>query len=190
MSVVLLVVIYIAFVGLGIPDSLFGAAWPAIYTDFNLPVSWGSVVTVIISCGTIASSLVSAHVIARFGTGRVTAASTALTAVALAGFAAAPNFLWMCALSAPLGLGAGAIDTALNNYVALHYKATHMNFLHCAYGIGITVSPFLLSLALATGTWRVGFWLFPVYLLALSPVVLGSFVQLMHLKGQSPQSGL
>lgn len=157
MSVVLLVVIYIAFVGLGIPDSLFGAAWPAIYTDLNLPVSWGSVVTVIISCGTIASSLASAHVIAHFGTGRVTAASTVLTAVALAGFAAAPSFLWMCVLSVPLGLGAGAIDTALNNYVALHYKATHMNFLHCAYGIGITVSPFLLSLALATGTWREGY---------------------------------
>lgn len=157
MSVVLLVVIYIAFVGLGIPDSLFGAAWPAIYTDFNLPVSWGSVVTVIVSCGTIASSLASADVIARFGTGRVTAASTALTAVALAGFAAAPSFLWMCALSVPLGLGAGAIDTALNNYVALHYKATHMNFLHCAYGIGITISPFLLSLALAAGTWREGY---------------------------------
>lgn len=152
MSVVLLVVIYIAFVGLVIPDFLFGAAWPAIYTDFNLPVSWGSVDTVIISCGTIASSLSSAHVVARFGTGRVTAASAALTAVALAGFAAAPSFLWMCVLAVPLGLGAGAIDTALNNYVALHYKATHMNFLYCAYGVGITLSPFLLSLALAAGT--------------------------------------
>lgn len=157
MSVVLLVVIYVAFVGLGIPDSLFGAAWPAMYPDLDVPVSWGSAVTMVTCCGTIVSSLSSAALINRFGTGRVTAVSTALTAAALLGFAVAPSFLWLCLLAVPLGLGAGAIDTALNNYVALHYHATHMNFLHCAYGVGITVSPFLMSLALSGGTWRDGY---------------------------------
>ena len=157
MSLVLLVVIYVAFVGLGIPDSLFGAAWPAINADFGVPVSWGSAVTMVTCCGTIVSSLSSAALINRFGTGRVTAVSTALTAAALLGFAVAPGFPWMCLLAVPLGLGAGAIDTALNNYVALHYHATHMNFLHCAYGVGITVSPFLMSLALSGGTWRDGY---------------------------------
>ena len=157
MSTVLLIVIYAAFVGLGIPDSLFGAAWPAIYGDFDLPVSLGSVVTMVTSCGTIASSLASAAVINRFGTGRVTAVSTALTALALLGFALAPSYLWLCVFAVPLGLGAGAIDTALNNYVALHYKAAHMNFLHCAYGVGITVSPLIMSVALAAGSWRAGY---------------------------------
>lgn len=157
MSTVLLIVIYAAFVGLGIPDSLFGAAWPAIYGDFDLPVSLGSVVTMVTSCGTVASSLASAAVINRFGTGRVTAVSTALTALALLGFALAPSYLWLCVFAVPLGLGAGAIDTALNNYVALHYKAAHMNFLHCAYGVGITVSPLIMSVALAAGSWRAGY---------------------------------
>ena len=157
MTIVLLVVIYVAFVGLGIPDSLFGAAWPAMYTDLGLPVSLGSVVTMIISCGTIVSSLSSAAVINRFGTGRVTAASTVLTAAALLGFSLAPSLLWLCLLAVPLGLGAGAIDTALNNYVALHYRATHMNFLHCAYGVGVTVSPLIMSFALSAGTWREGY---------------------------------
>ena len=157
MTLVLLVVIYVAFVGLGIPDSLFGAAWPAIYADLGLPVSLGSVITMIVSCGTIVSSLASAAVINRFGTGRVTAFSTTLTAIALLGFSLAPSLAWLCLLAVPLGLGAGAIDTALNNYVALHYHATHMNFLHCAYGVGVTTSPFIMSVALSSGTWREGY---------------------------------
>ena len=157
MTIVLLVVIYVAFIGLGIPDSLLGAAWPAMNADLGLPVSMGSVITMIVSCGTIVSSLASAAVINRFGTGRVTAVSTTLTALALLGFALAPNIVWLCALAVPLGLGAGSIDTALNNYVALHYKATHMNFLHCAYGVGVTISPFIMSVALSAGTWREGY---------------------------------
>lgn len=157
MTTVLLVVIYVAFVGLGIPDSLFGAAWPAIYPEFDVPVSWGSMVTMVTCCGTIVSSLASATLIARLGTGRVTALSTSLTAAALLGFAFAPSFPWFCLLAVPLGLGAGAIDTALNNYVALHYHARHMNFLHCAYGVGVTLSPFLISMALDGGSWRDGY---------------------------------
>lgn len=157
MATFLLIVIYIAFIGLGIPDSLFGTAWPAIYPEFGLPVSLATLVTVIISSGTIVSSLFAARLINRFGTGKVTAVSTTATAISLLGFSLSGNIWHMCLLAVPLGLGAGAIDTALNNYVALHYKASHMSFLHCFYGIGVSVSPFLMSLALADGSWRSGY---------------------------------
>ena len=163
MAALLLLIIYIAFIGLGIPDSLFGAAWPAIYTEFGIPVSRGSLITMLISGGTIISSLLSAELIRRFGTGRITAFSTSLTAAALFGFSCSGNLLLLCLFAVPLGLGAGAIDTALNNYVALHYRASHMNFLHCFYGIGVSLSPLLMSLALSAGSWRNGyrmvFWL-------------------------------
>lgn len=158
MSTLFLIIIYITFIGLGIPDSLFGTAWPAIYMDFELPVSWANFVTLTISGGTIVSSLLSAKLIHRFGTGRVTAVSTVMTAVALLGFSCSNNFFFLWLMAIPLGLGAGAIDTALNNYVALHYKATHMNFLHCFYGIGVSLSPFLMSLALAeSADWKGGY---------------------------------
>lgn len=157
MVTVLLIVIYIAFIGLGIPDSLFGAAWPAIYADFALPISYASFVTVLISAGTVVSSLFSARIINRFGTGKITAVSTCLTAAALLGFSFAPNLFTMSLLAIPLGLGAGTIDAALNNYVALHFKASHMNFLHCFYGIGVTVGPYLISFALRGGNWRGGY---------------------------------
>ena len=158
MATLLLIVIYIAFIGLGLPDSLFGTAWPAVYAEFNVPVSLASVVSLISCFGTFLSSLSSARVINRFGTGRVTAFCTLLTAAGLFGYSLSPGFFWMCLLAIPLGLGAGAIDTALNNYVALHYSASHMNFLHCFYGIGVTVSPYFMSLALAgAGNWRGGY---------------------------------
>ena len=192
MSTVLLVVIYVAFVGLGIPDSLFGAAWPAIYADFGVPVSWGSIFTMICSCGTIVSSLASAAVIGRFGTGRVTAVSTALTALALGGFVLAPGFAWLCLLAIPLGLGAGAIDTALNNYVALHYKATHMNFLHCAYGVGVTLSPFIVSMALSGGTWRDGYLgatLCQLVIVALTVAILPLWGRVGHERGEKDEQG-
>lgn len=158
MATLLLIIIYTAFIGLGIPDSLFGTAWPAIYADFNLPISFGSFVTVIISCGTVISSLISAALINRLGTNKVSAYSTLLTAAALLGFSLAPNLWVMCFLAVPLGIGAGAIDIALNNYVALHYSATHMSFLHCFYGIGVTVSPYILSLVIGGKSgWRGGY---------------------------------
>ena len=127
MATVLLIIIYIAFIGLGIPDSLFGTAWPAIYSDFGLPFSFGSFVTVIVSCGTVISSIISSKVIAKLGTNKVSAYSTLLTAIALLGYSFAPNLWVMCFLSVILGIGAGSIDVALNNYVALHYSATHMS---------------------------------------------------------------
>ena len=133
MATLLLVIIFMDFVGLGIPDSLFGPAWPAIYAEMNLPVSLGSCVSLINTAGTVISSLMSARLIKRFGTARVTAVSTVITATALLGFSFSREFYFLCLLSLPLGLGGGAIDSALNNYVSLHYKATHMNFLHCFF---------------------------------------------------------
>ena len=149
MSTLLLIVIYAAFIGLGLPDSLFGTAWPAIYTDFHLPIAYGSFVSVTVACGTIISSLMSTRLIKRFGTSKVAAFSTLLTAVALLGFAFVPNIWFMVLLAVPLGTGAGSIDVGLNNYVALHYSATVMSFLHCFYGIGVSISPYILSLVIS-----------------------------------------
>lgn len=158
MATTLLIIIYIAFIGLGIPDSLFGTAWPAIYSEFELPISFGSFVTVIVSCGTVLSSVISSKIIPRLGTNKVSAYSTLLTALALLGFSFAPNLWVMCFLAIILGIGAGAIDVALNNYVALHYSATHMSFLHCFYGVGVSVSPYILSLVIAGNFgWRGGY---------------------------------
>ena len=158
MATILLIIIYLAFIGLGLPDSLFGTAWPAIYTQYGLPFSMGSIVSIIVTCGTITASILSARVIARFGTGKVTAVSTAMTAAALLGFSLSGSFLPLCLLAVPLGLGAGAIDSGLNNYVAIHYNATQMNLLHCFYGIGVTISPYLMSRLLATSAgWRGGY---------------------------------
>jgi len=158
MATLLLIIIYLAFIGLGLPDSLFGTAWPAIYPEFSLPFSMGSIFTVIMTCGTITSSLFSSRVIAKYGTNKVTAVSTAMTAAALLGFSVSGSFLPLCFLAIPLGLGAGAIDSGLNNYVALHYTSSQMSLLHCFYGIGITISPYLMSRLLVTSAgWRGGY---------------------------------
>lgn len=158
MATILLLFIYIFYIGLGIPDSLLGSAWPAIYQEFHVPVSYASFVSAIISSGTVLSSLFSTRVIAKLGTAKVTALSTCLTAAALAGFSCSRNFLWLGLCAVPLGIGAGSIDTALNNYVALHYNAMQMSFLHCFYGIGVTASPYLMSLALSDSmNWRGGY---------------------------------
>lgn len=158
MALLLLLVIYVAFIGLGLPDSLFGTAWPAIYADMELPFSFGSFVTLITSCGTVFSSFKSDSLIKRWGTYRVTLFSTALTAIAILGMAWSGNFLFFCLCALPLGLGAGAIDSALNNYVSLHYTAAKMNFLHCFYGLGVTLSPLVLSMVLqGEKGWRGGY---------------------------------
>lgn len=155
--VFLLIVIYIAFIGLGVPDSLIGSAWPAIHTEMNIPVEAVSILTFIISGCTVLSSMFSAGILNKFGTAKVTAFSTAMTAAALFGFSVAPSFRFMILLAVILGLGAGAIDSGLNNYVALHCKASHMNFLHCFYGVGVTLSPYLMSQALSDVGWRGGY---------------------------------
>ena len=155
--VFLLVVIYIAFIGLGVPDSLIGSAWPAIHTELNIPVEAVSVITFIISGCTVLSSIFSAKILNKLGTAKVTAFSTAMTAAALLGYSFAPSFWLMIPLAVVLGLGAGAIDSGLNNYVALHFKASHMNFLHCFYGVGVSLSPYLMSQALSNIGWRGGY---------------------------------
>ncbi len=158
MATILLIFIYIFYISLGVPDSLLGSAWPAIYGEFHVPVSYASFISVIISTGTVISSLLSTKIIAKLGTAKVTAISTSLTAIALLGFSCSHDFLWMCICAVPLGIGAGSIDTALNNYVALHYNAMQMSFLHCFYGIGVTLSPYLMSLALSDSmNWQGGY---------------------------------
>lgn len=158
MATILLIFIYIFYIGLGIPDSLLGSAWPAIYGKFHVPVSYASIISAIISTGTVLSSLFSTRIIAKLGTAKVTALSTSLAAIALLGFSCSHNFLWLCLCAVPLGIGAGSIDTALNNYVALRYNAMQMSFLHCFYGVGVTVSPYLMSLALSDNlNWRGGY---------------------------------
>ena len=158
MTTLLLIVIYIAFIGLGLPDSLFGAAWPAIYREYNLPLSFGSFNTIIVSCGTAVSSIFSAKLINKFGTRFVTLICTALTSAAILGISFTGNYYLLLLCAIPLGLGAGSIDTALNNYVAVHYSASQMSFLHCFYGIGVTVSPFILSKMISSDAgWRGGY---------------------------------
>lgn len=165
MATLLLIVIFIDFIGLGIPDSLFGAAWPAINYDFGLPISAANTVTVTMTVCSIISSLMSAKLTERFSTSKIAAVSTALTAVGLFGFSISKNIYMMFFFTLFLGFGAGAIDAALNNYVAVHYKASHMNFLHCFYGIGVTLSPYLMSLALKNRSWQSGYrWAFIIQL--------------------------
>lgn len=158
MATFLLIVIYIGFIGLGVPDSLFGAAWPAIYGDFGLPVSYNMFIGLIASVCTLLSSLFSDRVINRFGTAKVTAVSTAVTALSLGLASVSGEFFFLVLLAIPLGFGGGAIDAGLNNYVALHYNAKQMSFLHCFYGVGVAISPYILSFALnGAAGWRGGY---------------------------------
>ena len=175
MVTILLIVIYIAFIGLGIPDSLFGTAWPAIYTEYGLPISLGGVITMVTFIGTTISSLLSARLIRKFGTARLTAGCTLLTALALLGFSFSHSFVVLIILAVPLGLGAGSIDTALNNYVASHYNASQMSFLHCFYGVGVTVSPFILTLVFRNDTnWRTGYGIATIIQFAIAAIVIFS----------------
>ncbi len=157
MTTILLVIIYIAFIALGVPDSLIGSAWPAIHTELTIPVEMVSVLTFLISGCTVLSSMFSTRILNKIGTAKVTALSTAMTALSLFGFSLAPSFWFMVPLAIVLGLGAGAIDSGLNNFVALHCKASHMNFLHCFYGVGVSLSPYIMSQAFESAGWRGGY---------------------------------
>ena len=154
----LLAVIYMSFISLGLPDALLGSAWPTIYQEFNVPVSYAGIVYMIICAGTIISSLQSDRLTKSLGTGKVTAFSVLLTAVALWGFSVS-NSYWMLLLWAiPYGLGAGSVDASLNNYVALHYESRHMSWLHCMWGVGASVGPYVMSYALTRGqSWHMGY---------------------------------
>lgn len=158
MASLLLAVIYAAFISLGLPDSLLGSAWPVMQQALDVPLSYAGVVTMIITGGTIVSSLLSDRAIHRFGTGIVTAVSVAMTAVALFGFSVSTAFWALCVWAIPYGLGAGAIDAALNNYVALHYSSRHMSWLHAFWGIGVSVSPYIMSFCLTRQYgWEAGY---------------------------------
>lgn len=158
MAQLLLPVIYLAFISLGLPDSLLGSAWPNMYPAFGVPVSYAGIISMIISCGTILSSLFSDRLTRALGTGRVTAISVAMTAAALFGFSVSHAFWMLCIWAIPYGLGAGSVDAALNNYVALHYESRHMSWLHCMWGVGTIISPVLMSAALTGGHgWNGGY---------------------------------
>lgn len=186
MTNLLLALIYLAFISLGLPDSLLGSAWPEIYPDFAVPVSYAGFISMIISLGTVTSSLLSDRIISRLGTGKVTVISGLLTALAILGFASAPNFWVLCICSIPYGLGAGSVDVALNNYVALHFKSTHMNWLHCSWGIGATIGPYVMGIALAGGgNWQNGYWYIAVIQLIITAILFLSLPLWKHHEQQS-----
>lgn len=171
---VLLMFIYLAFISMGLPDSLLGSTWPAMYGQMGVPISYAGVLSMIISAGTIVSSFFSDRLLRRFGTGVLTAGSVCLTAAALLGFSYGTHFAVFCLWAVPLGLGAGSVDAALNNFVALHYEAKHMNWLHCFWGIGATAGPVLLSFWLAHGyTWVMGYRTVGFVQLGLGVILFG-----------------
>lgn len=153
----LLAIIYLAFISLGLPDSLLGSGWPVMHTDFNVPISYMGIITMTISGCTIISSLLSNKLTHKFNTSIVTVGSVLLTAIALFCFSISTNFWMLLLWSIPYGLGAGSIDAALNNYVALHYSSKHMSWLHCFWGVGTIISPFVMSYSLATSIWNTGY---------------------------------
>ena len=168
----LLALIYLAFISLGLPDSLLGAGWPAMHAELGVPVSYMGIVTMVISGGTILSSLLSDRLTRKFGARIVTVVSVFLTAAALFGFSFASKFWMLILFAVPYGLGAGAIDAALNNYVALHYKSRHMSWLHCFWGVGTIISPFVMSYALASSVWNNGYRIVGFIQLGIALVLL------------------
>jgi fucose permease len=157
MATLLLIIIYLVFISLGLPDSLIGAAWPVMREDLGAPLGMAGVLSTTVTIGTIISALSTSRVVRRIGTARTTLISVALTAGALLGFSIAPSFIWLMLFAVPLGLGGGAIDSALNHYIAGHYAARHMSWLHCFWGVGVTVSPIIMSGYLDEGAWRSGY---------------------------------
>lgn len=154
----LLAIIYISFISLGLPDSLLGSAWPTMIGDISAPVWGAGLVQMTVSFGTIVSSLNSAKLIRRFGTGRLTAISVGMTALAILGFSLTRHYVFMFLMSIPMGLGAGAVDSGLNNYVALHCEPRHMSWLHCFWGVGTIIGPMILSAGLNMGfSWKMGY---------------------------------
>ena len=169
----LLAIIYLSFISLGLPDSLIGSAWPVMHVDLGVSVASAGVITIIISAGTVVSSLFSDFLIKKLGTGIVTALSVGMTALALLGFSFATEYWHLCVLAIPYGLGAGAVDAALNNYVAINYSAKHLNWLHCFWGIGASISPYIMSFALTKGLgWNNGFRIVFYIQIALTIILL------------------
>lgn len=175
MTQLLLAIIYLAFISLGLPDSLLGSAWPTMYQQFGVPISYAGIISMIISAGTIVSSLQSDRLTKKLGTGKVTAISVAATAVALFGFSFSHSFWALCLWAIPYGLGAGSVDASLNNYVALHYESRHMSWLHCMWGVGATAGPYIMGIALSMGQgWNMGYRYIGIIQVILTSVLIFS----------------
>ena len=175
MYTLLLCLVYLAFVSLGLPDSLLGSGWPVMHLELGVPVSFMGILSTVVSLCTILSSLFSNRLTRRFGTAGVTVASVFLTAVALLGYSVSPDFTMLLLFAIPYGLGAGAIDAALNNFVAQHYSSRHMSWLHCFWGVGTIVSPFVMSYALTLGAWNLGYRIVGFLQLGIVPSLLLGF---------------
>ena len=183
----LLAIIYMSFISLGLPDGLLGAAWPSMVPELSAPVSFAGVIFIIISVGTVISSLLSQRLNLRFGPGKVTAFSVAMTAAALFGFASSRSIWQLCLWAVPYGLGAGSVDACLNNYVALHYASRHMSWLHCMWGIGASVGPYIMGAVLSAGQhWSTGYQCIGILQAALTTLLLLS-LPLWKQDGQRPE---
>lgn len=173
MAAFLLALIYVAFISLGLPDALLGSAWPTMCLEFGVPVSYAGAISMTISAGTIISSLLSDRLTRRFGTGLVTAVSVAMTALAMLGFSLSGSYWMLLIWAIPYGLGAGGVDAALNNYVALHYASRHMSWLHCMWGLGASTGPYIMGYALTGGYgWNMGYRVIAILQVALTAALL------------------
>lgn len=173
MTHLLIVVIYLAFISLGLPDAVFGGAWPTMYLQFEVPVSYAGIVTIIIALGTIISSLQSDRMTYKLGTGKVTAISVAMTAFALFGFSISGSFIELCLWAIPYGLGAGGVDASINNYVALHYSSRVMSWLHCMWGLGAMIGPYVVGFVLTGGgSWNRGYQLIALLQAILTAILI------------------
>ncbi len=171
----LLAIIYIAFISLGLPDSLLGSAWPVMHADLGAPLSFAGAISMIIAGSTIVSSLMSDRMTRKLGAGLVTALSVAMTAVALFGFSISHSVILLCLFAVPYGLGAGAVDAALNNYVALHYSSRHMSWLHCFWGVGVSISPYIMGFCLQRNLgWNMGYRSVSVFQVVLTVILFFS----------------
>ena len=175
MTHLLLAIIYISFISLGLPDVLLGSAWPTMYPQFDVPVSYAGIISMLIALGTVISSLLSDRILRRFGVGKVTAFSVATTAAAMFGFALSRSFPMLCLWALPYGLGAGSVDAGLNNYVAVHYTSRHMSWLHCMWGTGATLGPYVMGLVLTGGRpWNLGYTIIGVLQVTLTAVLFAN----------------
>ncbi len=171
----LLVIIYLSFISLGLPDALLGAAWPIMSQEFTVPVSYAGGISLIIAMGTVVSSLQSDRLTKWLGAGKVTAFSVVMTAVAIFGFSISREYWQLCLWAIPYGLGAGSVDASLNNYVALHYASRHMSWLHCMWGLGASIGPYIMGLALTKGmSWNAGYGIIGLLQVLLSAVLFFS----------------
>lgn len=174
-TLILLTLIYLAFISLGLPDALLGVSWPIMRGEFGMPLDGAAPIAFAITLSTMVSSLLSGYIIKKLGTGKVVFLSCLMTGLALLGFSIAPSYLWLILLAVPLGFGGGSVDTALNHYVAIHFKAHHMNWLHSFWGVGATAGPLVMSTYLVgDAVWRSGYRTVGLMQLCLSAILLFS----------------